>query len=43
MRPIASQWFMFRQTLTQLIIPIALLLWLARRVRSIRSNPALCR
>jgi hypothetical protein len=38
--PIASQWFTYSHALTQLIIPIALLLWLARRRRSIQPNPA---
>jgi hypothetical protein len=38
--PIASQWFTYSHALTQLIIPIALLLWLARRWRSIQPNPA---
>ena len=41
--PIAAQWFTCSGVLTHLIIPIALLLWLARRWRSIQTNPALCR
>ncbi|MGO8927510.1 MAG: hypothetical protein ACLQU3_11540 [Limisphaerales bacterium] len=38
--PIASQWFMYSQALTAVIIPIALLLWFARRWRSLQPNPA---
>ncbi len=41
--PIATQWFTYSGALTHLIIPIALLLWLARRWRSIQPNPALGR
>jgi hypothetical protein len=38
--PIAGQWYMYGHALTQLIIPIALLLWLARRWRDIQTDPA---
>jgi hypothetical protein len=41
--PIAGQWFMYSHALTQLIIPIALLLWLARRWRSTQTDPEPCR
>jgi hypothetical protein len=41
--PIASQWFTCSGALTHLIVPIALLLWLARRWRGIQTNPAPCR
>jgi hypothetical protein len=41
--PIASQYLHHCGALTHCIIPIALLLWLARRWRGIQSNPALCR
>lgn len=36
-------YFMYSHALTRLIIPIALLLWLARRWRSIQTKPAPCR
>jgi hypothetical protein len=38
--PIAAQWFTYSGALTHLIIPITLLLWLARRWRIIQPNPA---
>lgn len=38
--PIAIQYSTYIATLTHLIIPIALLLWLARRWRNIQPNPA---
>ena len=38
--PIGSQYFMYSHAMTQLIIPIALLLWLARRWRGIQTKPA---
>lgn len=41
--PIATQYFVYSAALTHLIIPIALLLWLTRRWRSIQANPAPCR
>ena len=41
--PIASWYLHHCGALTHCIIPIALLLWLARRWRGIQSNPALCR
>jgi hypothetical protein len=40
---IGSQWMMYGDALTYLLIPITLLLWLARRWRSIQTNPAPCR
>jgi hypothetical protein len=43
LRPIWNQYFMNGVIVSELIIPIALLLWLARRWRSIQTNPALCR
>jgi hypothetical protein len=41
--PIATQWFTYSGALTHLIIPIALLLWLARRWRSTQTDPEPCR
>ena len=40
---IGSQWMTYGDALTYLLIPIALLLWLARRWRSMQTNPAPCR
>ena len=40
---IGTQWLMHSAVLTQLIIPIALLLWLARRWRGMQTNSAPCR
>jgi len=40
---IGYQWLVYGAELTQLIIPIALLLWLARRWRGMQTNPAPCR
>jgi hypothetical protein len=41
--PIASWYLHHWGALTHCIIPIALLLWLARRWRGIQANPAPCR
>jgi hypothetical protein len=41
--PIGGLYFRYAAPVTHLIIPIALLLWLARRWRSIQPNPAPCR
>ena len=41
--PIVTQWITYSVALPHLIIPIALLLWLARRWRSGQTNPAPCR
>jgi hypothetical protein len=40
--PIASEWFRYSMALNHLIIPIVLLLWLARRWRGMRTNPIPC-
>jgi len=37
---IGSQWMTYGGTLTQVLIPIALLLWLARRWRGLQTRPA---
>jgi hypothetical protein len=37
---IGSQWMIYGGAVTQLIIPIALLLWLARRWRGMQTSPA---
>jgi hypothetical protein len=41
--PIGGLYFRYSAPVTHLIIPIALLLWLARRWRSIQTHPAPCR
>jgi hypothetical protein len=40
--PISSEWFTCSMVLNQLVIPIVLLLWLARRWRGMRTNPIPC-
>jgi hypothetical protein len=40
---IGSQWMTYGGALRHLLIPIALLLWLARRWRSMEADPAPCR
>ena len=40
--PILSEWFTCNTALNHLIIPIVLVLWLARRWRSMRTNPIPC-
>jgi hypothetical protein len=41
--PIAGQWHSYFMALTHVIIPIALLVWLARRWRSTQTDPEPCR
>jgi hypothetical protein len=38
--PIGSQWMQYGMPLSQLIIPIILLLWLARHKRGMQTSPA---